>query len=298
MAEFGGLMKALREELVKVVQCSLDEYIAVRFYGFGTINLVYMRVTDIMYTDLDILNRDPIVERILSILQGLRINKQSMAFSLNGKWGSGKTFVLKLLAECLRQENDNLRDEDLHFCCFRYDCWKYDYYSEPLIALVSAMSEALVEGTKEGNLDYVGKELKQVGKKLAEWGIKAGGVFLQAKTGIDIVQVLSQVMNDINGVPEKNGVHELTIEKELKELRNILQEICKNNTMVIVVDELDRCLPEYMIKVLERLHHLFEGMENIVLIIATDREQLEHTIRQIYGDETDAGAYLQKMIQF
>ena len=40
----------------------------------------------------------------------------------------------------------------------------------------------------------------------------------------------------------------------------------KDKTIIFVVDELDRCLPEYSIKVLERLHHVFEKTSNIQVI--------------------------------
>lgn len=36
--------------------------------------------------EVDILNRTPVIERLIDVLQGLRSNRQSMMFSLNGKW--------------------------------------------------------------------------------------------------------------------------------------------------------------------------------------------------------------------
>ena len=48
----------------------------------------------------------------------------------------------------------------------------------------------------------------------------------------------------------------------MKELKSGLEEQSKDVTIVVVVDELDRCLPEYAIKVLERLHHIFGDTEN------------------------------------
>ena len=127
--------------------------------------------------ELDILNRAPVIERIIDILHGLRENQQHLAFSLNGKWGSGKTFVLKLLAERIKEENMKLATNERQFCFIRYDCWKYDYYSEPLIALVSAMHDAIINETKEGNADYVGKELKNTVEQLAKWASKLDAVF-------------------------------------------------------------------------------------------------------------------------
>lgn len=64
-----------------------------------------------------------------------------------------------------------------------------------------------------------------------------------------------------------------------------------------MVDELDRCLPEYAIKVLERLHHLTEGVSNVISVIAMDKEQLLSSVHQIFGFD-DSAKYLKKFIQF
>ena len=45
--------------------------------------------------------------------------------------------------------------------------------------------------------------------------------------------------------------------KVVKKAREELSKLAEDQTLVIVVDELDRCLPDYAIKILERLHHLF-----------------------------------------
>ena len=248
---------------------------------------------------LDILDRIPFIERTMNLLRRLRDNRQSMAFSINGKWGCGKTFVLDLLAKRIKEENETHPAKEKQFIFIRYDCWKYDYYSEPVVALVSAMQDAIQGNTKEGNIDYVGRDIEDIGKKLGTWLLEKGGKFLDAQFGIDICQKLIDTFIKNNPEECRKGFDSnYSLTKALEELRNIMKSIAKNETLIVVVDELDRCLPEYMIRVLERLHHLFEGIDNIILIIATDRTQLEHTIRHVYGEKTDAFAYLQKIIQF
>lgn len=246
--------------------------------------------------EIDILNRKPTIGLIMDILRGLRDNRQSMVFSLNGKWGSGKTFVIKKLAERIEMENRN--NSSIPFCYIRYDCWKYDYYAEPVIALVSAMQDAITNNTSEGIRDYIGSELGDKVKKLCEWSMENIGSFIQAQTGIDLSQILLKLVNNEAEEQKKSFDKQHSVTEALNDLRKLMTEISKNNMLVIVVDELDRCLPEYMIRILERLHHLFEGLENIVIIIATDRKQLEHTIKRIYGEKTDAISYLQKIIKF
>ena len=65
-----------------------------------------------------------------------------------------------------------------------------------------------------------------------------------------------------------------------------------------MVDELDRCLPTYTIKVLERLHHIFDGIDNVVIIIAMDKMQIKKALEKIYGDDLDIDRYLRKFISF
>lgn len=76
-----------------------------------------------------------------------------------------------------------------------------------------------------------------------------------------------------------------------------IQEIASHKTVIIVVDELDRCLPMYSIKVLERLHHIFNELNNVIVIVSMDKRQLEHSIKAIYG-EIDVDTYLRKFISF
>lgn len=85
--------------------------------------------------------------------------------------------------------------------------------------------------------------------------------------------------------------------KALEKTREEIKEIAKEKTVVIVVDELDRCLPAYSIKVLERLHHIFEGLDNVIVIVAMDKSQMEKSIKEIFGD-IDVDIYLRKFIAF
>ena len=64
-----------------------------------------------------------------------------------------------------------------------------------------------------------------------------------------------------------------------------------------IVDELDRCIPEYAVKVLERLHHLTENQSNIITVIAIDKPQLTASVKQLFGFEHPE-RYLEIFINF
>lgn len=89
----------------------------------------------------------------------------------------------------------------------------------------------------------------------------------------------------------------------IEQVRKKLQEIAAERTIVLFVDELDRCIPQYAIKVLERLHHIFYGLDNVVVIMAIDRKQLEHSVEEMFGARKDESSidiekYLKKFIDF
>ena len=65
--------------------------------------------------------------------------------------------------------------------------------------------------------------------------------------------------------------------------------------LVIVIDELDRCRPTYAVSLIEKIKHLFSA-KNIVFVLVLNLQQLEESIKGIYGQNIDAHTYLQKFI--
>ena len=96
---------------------------------------------------LDILNRAEFVEQLLKLVENVSANKASTCFAINGPWGCGKTFVLDMFQKELEQIQSEETFMDKYFVV-RYDCWKFDYYEEPLVAIVSSMMSIIEEKTK------------------------------------------------------------------------------------------------------------------------------------------------------
>lgn len=63
--------------------------------------------------------------------------------------------------------------------------------------------------------------------------------------------------------------------------------------MFVFIDELDRCRPTYAIELLETVKHLFE-IKGMIFVIATDTDQLQHSIKAVYGNRFDARKYLDR----
>lgn len=62
---------------------------------------------------------------------------------------------------------------------------------------------------------------------------------------------------------------------------------------MVLVDELDRCRPNYAIEMLEVIKHFFKT-DNFVFVVATDTDQLVHSIAAVYGAGFDAAQYLKR----
>lgn len=186
---------------------------------------------------------------------------------------------------------------------FHYNCWQHDYYQEPAVAIISAMLSSIQEDDSSGTEieDSVKSGYKVVRKKLGE----IAGLYLENKIGVNLVEWIKEI-GDIRK-EEKKAIFEFdkmfNFSQTIEKVRGNLQEIAEKRTLVLVVDELDRCIPSYAIKVLERLHHIFYGLTNVVVIMAIDRRQLEHSVEEMFGVREDGCSidiekYLKKFIDF
>ena len=244
---------------------------------------------------IDVLNREDFINKLKLLVEMLANKKQGCCLGIDGAWGSGKSFVLEMFEEQLKDIHLEETNDNKYFV-FHYDCWKYDYYEEPAIAIVAAMLDTIdnelsmfSEGTKNATklaMETTKKTLTKIASELCK-----------NKIGIDLVEIASDVLEKHDKEKENNFDSLYGFKRALEETRIGIQKIAEDKTVVIVVDELDRCLPTYSIKVLERLHHIFNDIENVIVILSMDKTQLEHSIKEIYGD-IEVDTYLRKFIAF
>lgn len=250
---------------------------------------------------IDILNRDKFVDDLLRVMENISENKASTCFALNGAWGSGKSFVLDMFEAKLGQIQSEETFTDKYFI-IRYNSWQYDYYEEPLVAIVATMISTIEEKTK---LFPDCKEKREILGMLKAAGVSLlslGNAVVKEKTGMDFQKAYETVLKgEKDGAEAYEKIHEYDVyfgfNKVMDELIALLQELAEKYTVVIIVDELDRCLPEYAIKILERLHHLTENNNNTIMIIAIDKKQLMSSVKQIFGFESPE-KYLEKFFNF
>lgn len=249
----------------------------------------------------DLLSRQAFVERMIQVTEIIASNKKNVCYALNGSWGVGKSFVLEMFERYVKEEQSGETALNKYFL-FHYNCWEYDYYEEPLVAIVSSMLDEIEEQEKllsDEAKARIKSALKIIGKGL----LAKGSQFIEEKTGINLEKVASAIrdendalMKELEG--KKKFDSNFNFKKALEAMKETIKSLSKEIPLIFVVDELDRCLPEYAIKVLERLHHVFDNIPNVQLIISVDKKQFEHTVKNIYGEGTDVDKYLAKFIDF
>lgn len=258
-------------------------------------NQVHLRGT------IDLLDRGKFIDQLIRVAETLSKNKKNACYALNGEWGVGKTFVLNIFEEQLRahgQEGSTLS----RYLVFHYNCWQYDYYEEPLVAIIATILDQIDEQVCSlpfETVETIKAILKAIGISIAG---KAHAIFKE-RTGVDLSEIGKILKNTIEFSTrqiEETGRFDsyFDLKQTLQKLSDTMGNLAKEQTVVLVVDELDRCLPEYAVKVLERLHHIFDSIPNFQVVLAVDKQQLENTVTQIYGENVSVERYLDKFLDF
>lgn len=237
--------------------------------------------------DKDLLKRETFLKQLQDITIALSKDTDPHSFAIDGKWGCGKSWILE------QYEYNLSHNYGRQFIVFHFNAWQNDFYDEPLTAMITSIATQL---NKQNSINNTFKGLfKKIGSKLLE----IANALIKERTQIDIVSLKNLIKEskstaEIDISYDSNSIISLTINQIIKQL-NILT---KNCTIVFIVDELDRCLPEYTIKVLERLHHLFGRLDKSITVLSIDNAQLNETIKNIFGLNTSTGAYMAKFVDF
>lgn len=246
----------------------------------------------------DHLSRQPFINLLKNIIVNQSSNKNGYSIAIDGDWGSGKTWILDAL-EFQLPSNEYL--------IFHYNAWENDFYEEPLVALLSVMLESLRQIKK---VKEIGSRANVVSSSILALS-KIIGVITEKKLGVNLSDTLDAIKNTNAAwhdavLTDDDFNTLLPLANALKQVRKVLSELNSDFKIILVVDELDRCLPEYAIKVLERLHHVCNKMP-VFQIIAIDKSNLADSICKVFGKNFPnpspqhnvmqfADSYLQKFI--
>lgn len=233
----------------------------------------------------DKIGREEIVDKICGLVGSLKKDK-NFCLAINGAWGSGKSFVLGLIEEKLSKKQE--------YIIIKYDAWENTFYSDPLIAILSCVIDGIEEKL------YLVKRTEEKVKKAAKTGVNT---LAKLSTKIEklkaVIEGIKTIIKDFHNPIDTAALGDFkSYQKLLKTTKEILNEITqageyreKQTKLVILVDEIDRCLPDEQLKVLERLHHLFK-VNNCAVIVAMNCKCVSKTVKKIY--DMDGSEYLRK----
>ena len=231
----------------------------------------------------DILQRKKTGKSLSNFLNSF---EEPLVVAIDGKWGSGKTwFLQRWVGEHSKKNKDTST-------VVYFDAFAHDYLSDPLPALVQALSDRTAE-------DTIMQKLKETAFKLVKPLARVG--LAAATSGAS--EIGGAVINAIGQETERNLDEYWKREKgkhtAMKQFRTALESLAdkeKGQKVIFVIDELDRCRPDYALEVLEVIKHFF-SVPGVHFVLGVNLEALESMVRARYGGEIEANTYLQKFIQ-
>lgn len=217
---------------------------------------------------------------------------EPFVIAVNGGWGSGKsTFLARLTA--------HLRGQAPRVPCVTVNAWGSDWMEDPLLALSLGLSESLKDAGKDSE-QKVGNALVGHALQLVPPVVGALANLKVPGSGAQAAAIAKVGADAITRARERAAAKRGFVES-VKEARNLLTDRKPNEPIkkhvVIVIDELDRCRPDYAVRMLERIKHLY-SVPGLIFVIATDHVNLRSAVKSVYGPETDGERYLRKFFDF
>ncbi len=250
---------------------------------------------------------------------------QPLSIGVSGNWGTGKSSLVKMIGASLKKAD---ADEG-KYVFLEFNAWLYQGYDDARMALLQSVADKLLAEAEERKT-HVDKALEfvkrvnwlRVGKLLAP---TVSGALLGGTLGGPVGAVIGAVGGlckagaapsdeDIEKVkdayaslrPELAGLLKeregKTLPQEIAELRGTFEDllVSLDVTLVVLVDDLDRCLPDTAISTLEAMRLLL-FLHRTAFIIAADEQMIRMAVRVHFGDvdlsDDLVTSYFDKLIQ-
>jgi predicted KAP-like P-loop ATPase len=268
-------------------------------------------------TAVDLLYYEAIARTVVRLV-GERSN-EPLSVGVHGDWGAGKSSVLMMVEEAFA--------EDDRVLCVRFNGWLFQGFEDAKAVLIETIVDELLRNrsTKDKVADQAKKVLRRVDwMKLAR---KAGAYGVTLATGIPHPDTIKDLGAAARAVVAK-GAEDATADnvaalvkgssdflreaeadsapEHMHAFREEFEELLARadvDRLVVLVDDLDRCLPEVAIETLEAIR-LFLFVPRAAFVIAADEGMIEYAVRQHFpdlpvatGPATYARNYLEKLIQ-
>ena len=266
-------------------------------------------------TKVDLLNYEAIAATIVELLR--QRPDQPMTIGVHGDWGAGKSSILEMIDAKIGTDEKAL--------CLKFNGWRFQGFEDAKIALIEGIVTGLLE--KRPMLTKATEEVREVFKRI-DWlkvAKKAGGLALTAHTGIpmpdqigDLLHVIRALIPDSLKKEKEGGESAKDLKgllkpkspkrtpKEIEEFRKAFDKLLTAagiHQLVVLIDDLDRCLPDTAIETLEAVR-LFVFTSRTAFVVAADEAMIEYAVRKHFPDLPDTTGpmtysrnYLEKLIQ-
>ncbi|KND57286.1 Phage T7 exclusion protein [Candidatus Burkholderia verschuerenii] len=263
-------------------------------------------------TQDDYLNYLEVAEVVSEIL--LSPAMRPVSVGVFGTWGTGKSSLLNLI------EADLERRAKKDVIVIRFDAWLYQGFDDARAALMDVIARKLYDEAKEdagakglalkllARVDVVRSLGLAVEIGAAAFGVPTFGVgsrvvgaignYLSGTPEEEDAKAIAEGKKELGGLikPEKKQTPPEQIDAFRADFGQLLTDLGK--TLVVFVDNLDRCLPGQTIHTLEAVR-LFLFMGNSAFVVAADEDMVRHSVSQHFkdADSRHVKDYLDKLIQ-
>src|SRR6267142_541188 len=271
-------------------------------------------------TDRDFLNFTGVAETVAEII--VQAQGRPISIGVSGAWGVGKSSMIKLIRGSLTQRAEK---GERDFIFVEFNAWLYQGYDDARAALMEVIASTLaeeaekrkkgVEKAKEfleriqwfrvvklvtGSAVALSMGIPPVGLLGELWGLgkKVFTGDVDETTLADAQRAAGDVAGAASGLIAAKA--NTSPPKEIHALRESFEDAlaAMGVTLVVLIDDLDRCLPETTISTLEAIR-LFLFLKNTAFVIAADDAMIKHAVKRHFGDVEDklVTNYFDKLIQ-
>ena len=188
---------------------------------------------------------------------------------ISGEWGRGKTSLFNVL-----KNDDKIKTK---FYPIIFEAWKYQKTGNLPGALVKFIAKSLEISNESEYIENLIKSLSNLFEVSIRFGIFSIKPSFKQK-----FQSIEEIEKEFQGVIE---------EWKAKNSTN------REKKLLVFIDDLDRCLPEFSLEFLESIKHFF-SIPEVVFVVAMDPELLEIVLQKLYGKDSPINAldYLEKFV--
>jgi predicted KAP-like P-loop ATPase len=272
-------------------------------------------------TERDFLNFTGVADTVAEII--VQAHGRPISIGVSGAWGVGKSSMIKLIRRAFEQRAEGRRSD---FVFVEFNAWLYQGYDDARASLLEVIATTL---EKEAQERKTGLEKAQELLKRVDWlraakltaasglalalgtapvgligeAFRLGKKFVAGQGGQDELAELEQTATELGTAvtglikPKKDS----SPPKEIHAIRQCFEEALEamGIKLVVLIDDLDRCLPPTTISTLEAIR-LFLFLKNTAFVIAADDTMIKHAVRQHFGtgvEEHLVTNYFDKLIQ-